>query len=538
MLASCDGHLVARGDGARILTVGKFRESRCATVTDRDIVGHQIQYDVLFEDECNRLIPKFTYPATDYTTSDTDYFEDVDAQIEAGRVLAQEADYQWVHQWRQARRLGKRDWLRLQQKVKGSIDVRLSGINAVYARWVRLETPNRLPRLDGKLIENRRSILAITRGGFSMDIVQNPDNIDEWNPPIDEGAQPTVPSAPNAAGIPTPVVNLVQAKSNNGSVYIRVVIIDPAAASLTPVVRYRLADSGGGVPGAWVEQGFPDAVPGVPSVGFVELNTNVVPSDKLLDVQAAFRTSGGAISEWSATANVVSTSDQVAPATLASFTLSGSAPRLGRASFAFATGNDSHIKSVDIYRVATGVIFDPNTATNIGTVAVAPSASYSLTDGDATRTNLLSNSGFDSDTVWSKGTGWTIGSGQASHAVSADSYLAQTISLTAGTVYRYIFDLASISAGGVAVRLTGGTTVFGPSNTTAGTKINKVTAVSGNTAANIFATAATVAAVDNFQMIAETPQCAPQGTWDYYAVPRNGSGIAGPTSGPLTTAIV
>ncbi len=535
MLATCDGHLVARGDGARILTVGKFRESRTSVLTDADIVGHQIQYDVLFDEECNRLVPKFTYPETDYTTTDTDFFEDSDAQLKAGRVLADEADYRWVTRWRQARRLGKRDWQRVRQKVKGSIDVRLSGINSVYSRWVRLETPNRLPRLNGKTVENRRSVLALTKGGFTMDIVENPAGIDDWNPATDEGQQPPVPTALNAANLDTPVINLVQAKSNNGSVYIRVVIIDPENGSLIPVARYRVADIGAGTPGAWVEQPFPDAEP---SGGYINLNTNTVPVDQLLEVEVAFKASNGKYSDWSITADVFSTSDQVAPAALTSFTLSGSAPRLGRASFALATGNDSRVKSVDVYRVATGAAFDPNTATNVGTVAVSPSGSYSLTNGDATRTNLLSNSGFDTDTVWSKGTGWTIGSGQASHAVSSDSYLAQTISLTAGTVYRYIFDLASISAGGVAVRLTGGTTVLGPSNTTAGTKINKVTAVSGNTAANIFATAATVAAVDNFQLIAETPQCAPQGTWDYYAVPRNGSGVAGPTSGPLTATIV
>ncbi len=77
ILAACDGWICERGDGALLLTVGKFRESRVATITDADIVGHQIQYGVLFEDEVNRLIPKFTYPATGYATSDTDYFEDV-----------------------------------------------------------------------------------------------------------------------------------------------------------------------------------------------------------------------------------------------------------------------------------------------------------------------------------------------------------------------------------------------------------------------------------------------------------------------------
>lgn len=312
ILAACDGHLVARGDGARILTVGKFRESRCGVLTDADIVGHNIQYDVLFEDEINRLVPKFTYPAIDYATADTDFFEDTNAQISAGRVLAQEAEYTWVHQWRQARRLAKREWLRIQEKVRGSLDVRLSGINAVYNRWNRLETPTRLPRLDGKIIENRRSLLSITRGGFSMDIVQHPENIDAWTPETDEGQIPPVPPAPNAAGLVTPVINLVQARASNDSVYIRVIIIDPDDDSLVPVVRYRVADIGSGVPGAWLEQQFPDADP---SLGFVNLNTNIVPSDRLLDVQAAFISSKGRYSDWSPTAPVTSTADPTAPGT-------------------------------------------------------------------------------------------------------------------------------------------------------------------------------------------------------------------------------
>lgn len=91
ILATRDGHLVARGDGARILSVGKFRESRTATLTDADIVGHNVRYGVLFEDECNRLVPKFTYPATNYTSCDTEFFEDSAAQISAGRVLTMEA---------------------------------------------------------------------------------------------------------------------------------------------------------------------------------------------------------------------------------------------------------------------------------------------------------------------------------------------------------------------------------------------------------------------------------------------------------------
>ncbi|MQX77513.1 hypothetical protein [Sinorhizobium medicae] len=361
ILSTCDGHLVARGDGARILTVGKFRESRTATLTDADIVGHQIQYDVLFEDECNRLVPKFTYPATNYTSCDTDFFEDTAAQLSAGRVLTQEGSYEWCHQWRQARRLGKRDWLRLRQKVKGSLDVRLSGINAVYARWVRLETPNRLPRLDGKLLENRRSVLALTKGGFSMDFVEQPDGIDDWNPTTEEGQQPPVPPAVNASNIPTPVINLIQAKASNNSVYIRVVVIDPADDSFIPVVRYRVADIGAGTPGAWIEQPFPGADP---SGGYINLNTNTVPVDQELEVQVAFKASNGKYSNWSVTEEVTSTADPTPPGIVTSPSATGG---VGTATFNWTAPNSSNYAGAKIYW---------NTVDNFGTASYAGPPEY------------------------------------------------------------------------------------------------------------------------------------------------------------------
>jgi hypothetical protein len=538
ILGACDGHLVARGDGARILTVGKFRESRCATLTDADIVGHQIQYGVLPEDEINRLIVKFTYPETDYATADTDYFEDVPAQITAGRVLAQEANYQWVHRWRQARRLGKRDWLRLLEKVRGSIDVRLSGVNAVHSRWVRMETPNRLPRLDGKIVENRRAVLALTRGGFSMDIVQNPDNIDAWTPATDEGTQPPVPIAPGADGIPTPVINLVQAKPNGSSVYVRVVLVDPDDDSLTPVVQYRVADTGSGNPGAWVEQSFPDAAPGVPVVGFIELNTNVVPSDQLLDVQAAFRSSGGAMSAWSVTANVTSTVDPVAPAALTAFSQTAAAPHLGNAVFSLTTPNDSHLKTVKLYRKATGSGINVAVDTAISTLTVASLATYGYTDGDTTRTNIVLNGDFPSAlTSWTAGTGWAWASGAAKKTAGVASSLSQNAGQANLDVIRFSFDVSLRTAGQITPGLTGSPNLNGTAKTANGTYRERLTANSTGSIRFVTDTAFD-GAIDNVIALKETVTCAPQGAWDYYAVPFNGSGIAGTPSGPVAVTVI
>jgi len=542
MLAACDGHLVARGDGARILTVGKFRESRCVTLTDADIIGHNIQYDVYPQDEINRIIPKFTYPETGYTTCDTDYFEDVPAQLTAGRVLAQDGIYQWVHRWRQARRLAIRDWRRIQEKVKGSIDVRLSGINAVYARWVRLETPVRMPRLNGRIIENRKSTLALTSGGFNMEIMQHPGNIDSWVPATDEGAQPPVPVAPGFDGIPTPVINLVQAKSNGSSVYIRVVVVDPADGSLTPVARYRVIDTDGlGTVGAWVEQSFPDANP---AGGYINLNTNVVPSDKALDVQVAYRSSGGAMSSWSVTANVTSTVDPVAPAALVSFTQTAAAPHLGNAVFSLSTPNDSHLKTVKLYRKATGVALNVAVDTPIATLTVASSiaATYVHTDGDATRSNLVVNGDFASDAVWTKGPGWSIASGAATRTVTAVSDLNQVTSAVASGVYiRGAFNITAITAGAIRARMrtvTGDATTNESSDQTAvGRYQFRVLTTASRDRMGYRADAAFAGSIDNSIFFPESASCAPQGTWDYYAVPFNGSDKAGPPSGPVTVTI-
>lgn len=311
MISACDGHLVQRGDGARILTVGKFRESRCVTLKDTDVIGHQMQYDVFLQDEINRIIPKFTYPETGYSTCDADFFEDVPAQLKAGRVMAQDGVYQWVHRWRQARRLAKRDWLKIREKVKGTVSVRLSGINAIYSRWVRFATPLGRPSLDGKIIENRKVTLALTEGGFNMDFMQHPTNIDDWNPATDEGKQPPIPKPPANSGVVTPAIASVVPKAKNGAVYLRVNLLDPDDDSLTPAVWYRLANDGSGSPGKWSpEQKFDD--PESDGINLI-LDTTTVPPNQALHVQAAYISSGGRYSPRSATYNVTSTVDGTAP---------------------------------------------------------------------------------------------------------------------------------------------------------------------------------------------------------------------------------
>jgi hypothetical protein len=527
ILAACDGWICERGDGALLFTVGKFRESRCGSLTDADIVGHQIQHDVLPEDEVNQLVPRFTYPATDYTTSDTDFFQDVPAQVAYGRILRQEVDYTWCHQWRQARRLGIRDWRRLQQKKRGSIDVRFSGINAIYSRWVRLATPKRIPSLSGEIVENRRSVLALMRGGFQMDVIRHPSNIDAWTPATDEGQQPPVPVDPGSGELVVPVINVVQAKPNGNSVYIRVVIIDPENDALTPVVRYRLADNGTGNPGAWVEQEFPDSKPGIPVVGYVELNTNVVPSDKLLEIEVAFKVTNGEYSDWSTTTTVTSTVDPVAPAAptftapLASLTVTPSAKAANdntRAivfkrgtslqTFAAATQLGSDISVFANQTVGPSPSTDTpgyghwkywaGSKNGSGVPCVSP-ASVLV---DIYGPELVTNGVFSADANWTKGTGWTIAAGVATKAAGVSSLLSQVLAapLVTGKIYELVYTITARTAGAVAPSLSGGATVGGTVRNAVGTYTQELTATANHTSLNITADSSFAGSLDNISL--------------------------------------
>jgi len=77
---------------------------------------------------------------------------------------------------------------------------------------------------------------------------------------------------------------------------------------------------------------------------------------------------------------------------------------------------------------------------------------------DSLGSDLVSNGTFATDTVWSKGANWTIGSGVATKTGGAANNLTQTITSTAGLWYRITIDVTR-TAGELTVSLgTSGTT--------------------------------------------------------------------------------
>jgi len=74
--------------------------------------------------------------------------------------------------------------------------------------------------------------------------------------------------------------------------------------------------------------------------------------------------------------------------------------------------------------------------------------------------NLVQNPYFDTDTIWNKGTGWTIGSGKATHAPGNTANLAQLgLPNLYGVEVEYILKVSGMTAGNVRLQITATTVI-------------------------------------------------------------------------------
>jgi hypothetical protein len=192
----------------------------------------------------------------------------------------------------------------------------------------------------------------------------------------------------------------------------------------------------------------------------------------------------------------------------------------------WTTPNDSRLEGVQIFRVPSGTAFaDAEPSDIIATVYSAPSASppavvdeagygdwtwFIVAFGDGVFSDpssasaplmgptLMTNGGFDTDTDYVKGAGYSIGSGVATKAAGSVSVMSQNIgSLTAGTEYRLQVEVKTFTAGQIRMRLSGGSVVNGPLLTGVGLFYLDVTAVSGNNTVEFLSTSTAAMTFDD-----------------------------------------
>ena len=112
---------------------------------------------------------------------------------------------------------------------------------------------------------------------------------------------------------------------------------------------------------------------------------------------------------------------------------------------------------------------------------------------------LVTNGTFAADSDWTKGTGWTISDGVATHAAGSSSNLDQAFTFVTGQIYKIIVDVVSISGGSGAIQARGvSTTSFLLDSV--GTKTFYYMDTVGNTTLRVNMGSATTASIDNVSM--------------------------------------
>lgn len=512
-----------RPDGLIGVHAGEFVEPDIR-LTEADI--HRLTFKANRSEAATVLAVRGRY------TSPENRFNTVDAAIWGNPYIGEDTertrtlDNQVIERHNHSQRLQKITMTRANAPRVSILATYEAASDVGYRRFVRVHAP---PLLDEAIIEiTSTPTLSLRNLTVEFSGIVVPEDLYVFDALTEEGEPPTIPEAIVPTGVPMPV---------NFDVTIETEIVTGGQTVAYALATWDLVSNALTYEFEWQ----PATEPEPPRSLMSEPGETEVRSAYLGDgTQYRLRLrawSNGVPSEWTSYIYRTPVADQVAPAALSTFALTGASPQLGRATFNFATANDTHLNRIALYRAPAGVPLDKSAHAKI-VIGAAPGTTFSYVDGDATRANVIVNGVFSADTDWSKGAGWTISGGKANKAAGSQTGLSQAQTLVAGTVYRFSSTISAYTAGTGRLRFTGVTTVNGVGRTANGTYLEKMTAATGNNTFLLLGDATFAGSYDDIVMFAETPACAPQGAWDYYAIPLNGSGVEGPQSGPVSVTII
>lgn len=203
----------------------------------------------------------------------------------------------------------------------------------------------------------------------------------------------------------------------------------------------------------------------------------------------------------------------------------------GGALIQFGTGDDDATARVQLYRSRAATL-DRAADASGAPIEVGPLASWSLSVGDLTRSNLLAGTG------WLAAGGWSIADGAASHSPGSASILAHPFSPPAARWYRLGYTVSDSTAGSVTPRLTGGSMRPADPVTSNGDHRARIRSAAGNDSFEFAADADFDGTVADVVLYYETAACLAQGIHYLWLEPQNDDGVPGPLIGPYMIDVI
>lgn len=204
ILKSCDGWCAEVGDGSWAFYAGKYVAPSGGFVLDEsNILALRLRRGVPIEDRAKAVVVTFISPDHVWGEAECDPWgpdEDDGRAVENTQLQAN-----WVHHFTQARRLGRREYLRQSARVRGTVTTDLSGLEALRERYVPMNW-TLFPSTTNIVVEIRRATLSLLTGCLMLEFIKADPNVDDWDPETDEGQRPLVPppASPGVNPVPPP----------------------------------------------------------------------------------------------------------------------------------------------------------------------------------------------------------------------------------------------------------------------------------------------------------------------------------------------
>lgn len=340
LLACCDGFVAPRADGALVPWSGRFVEPDPADLIGPDeIVSFGWDDGVVDEDQINEIAISYLSADHDYSVVDATAWRDEGAISAAGEVKSTPLENS-VPSHAQGRRLAKRLLAKTMAPYRGSINTNSKGRKIRGKRFI----PLHIEEAGAVFYSGPAEITRLTRnlntGGVTFDWISADPNVDAWNPATEEGDPAPVGEKPAPVALVAPVIDnavpTLAEDSGDGTAGVRIVldITAPDRDDLTWFVHWRV--QGAAVWGPDAE--FSDVDAGAA----VQIITDFVSVNALIEIEVAYVVGDGRVSPWSLTETVNTSTASLAPSPNTAFTAAGGSGSVSGSWSNSTSGNFGH----------------------------------------------------------------------------------------------------------------------------------------------------------------------------------------------------
>jgi hypothetical protein len=289
LLATFDGWLMPRADGALIVYSGRYYEPTVDVGPDK-IISYTFDDGDLDEGEgVNEILCSYVSAAHAYNTVECDAWRDETNIARRGQVLTTPLEVQ-VPSHAQARALAKRLMARKSTSKRGTIVTNIAGRDVLGERFIdlHLEEAGAVFYSGPAEVVGARRVL---RGGVAFDWIAADPNVDNWNPATEEGEPAANGERVAYEPLETPEITDAEVETVGDDLFTRLTITAPDRDDLQWYAHWRVV--GAGVWGADAE--FTDVASGAS----VEILAGPVPPGATLEFQVTYLVSDGRFSPWS-----------------------------------------------------------------------------------------------------------------------------------------------------------------------------------------------------------------------------------------------